>query len=159
MSKQNIVLNYYQKQSDAQMVIAELKKRHFTQFAMVYRKHDLTFDINRYCPMYLYLSVCSGITAIFCLITIKSYFNDSLSWSEMAIAIAGIFVAIGILISWCLSRTVSLKMIDRFKDRVTIGGMLIMVRTTRSAIPEVKSILQHANKKIDNDVTVLFDDL
>lgn len=151
MSTRNVALGFYQEHSTANHVIAELKKQNYSHFATIHRNRDHTLNINHHIPKCLLWAWYWGIFIIFCSIAL-TYYSD-IAWSNILIGISGIFIILGLCTYWCISRTISSKIIDRYKKCVIVDEILIIVLTKQKAVREVLTILR--NVKSGHPVTFL----
>ncbi len=154
MKKRNVALGFYQEPSTAKAVIAELERRHFSRYASIHRKHDHTLEINRFIPSSVFLAPFIVLCAIFSLYLLKLHQFIDLSWFDIWTGIAALTAATVLLSLWRFSRVLSSKVIKRFKNRVSVDEILIIIHVKPSEVRDVLSILRQV--KSGHPVTFLF---
>ncbi len=151
MMKKDIALGFYQEISTAQSVLAELKKRNFSRFATIYHKSDRSFEIRRHFPLsalFLPLFFIAGSLGLF-------FFKHLIPVDSFALtALIGISTILaGVFAFRCFSGLLDVRLIQRFKKRVVVGEILILVHVKEHDIREVLAILRQV--KSGHPVTFL----
>lgn len=153
MTIRNIALGFYQEQSTATAVISELERRHFSRYAAIHCKHDNSLEIYRYFLSSTIWAPLIGFVAIISLFLLKFYHFVEFPWNQVWITIAALSAITAIYTWWRLSRVLSSDIINRFKNRVLVNEILIIVQVKPSDVREVLSILR--NVKSGHPVTFL----
>lgn len=153
MEKRYIALGYYQELSTANAVFRELKKRHFSRFASVHHKRDNSIEINRYFPISALFVPFIGIIAIVCLILLKYFLLLSFSWLTILMGITTIFSTTGIYTFWRFSVVIDSDVVNRFKSRVIVDEILVIVQVSQTEVREVLATLRQV--KSGHPVTFL----
>lgn len=148
MKKWNIALGFYQELSTANAVLKELKCRNFSRFATIHHKHDRSFKINRYFPVYVLLIPLLGILAILCLLLLLN-----LSWQAIWITITALAATLGIYTCKHILGVIDSDLVNRFKNRVVIDEILVIVQVKQKDVREVLAILRQV--KSGHPVTFL----
>lgn len=153
MKKWNIALGYYQELPTAHAVISELKQRHFSRFATIHHKHDNTIEINRYFPLSTLVFPLLGFLALICLFLLKHFLILNLSWGILLLTAGMLLATTGIYTFWHFSGLIDLDVVNRFKNRVIVDEILIIVQVRQRDIRDVLSILRQV--KSGHPVTFL----
>ncbi|MBA3602754.1 MAG: protein ndvB [Parachlamydiaceae bacterium] len=138
MKKRNVALGFYQEISTANAVIKELKNHKFSRFALFRRRADHELDIKRNIPANLSYIFLAGIFSILIIVALK-YFLNIFSWAVTAAVIA----TLSFYAYYIFRKIISTETINRFKDRVIIDEILIVVEVGQFEVREVLSILRN----------------
>jgi len=153
MKKKNIALGFYQEFSTAQSVLTELKKRNFSLFATIHHKHDHNIEINRYFPFSALVISFIGAISIVCLILSKYFSIIDFSWLAVVTGVSTIIATVGIYTFRRFSELIDSNIINRFKNRVIVNEILIIVHVEDSHVREILGILREV--KSGHPVTFL----
>lgn len=141
MSKRNIALGFYQEQSTADAVVAKLKHGHFSRFATIHHRNDHHFEIKRYIPSSTYFIPIIAIVLSLCLLFLKYSTLLDISWTTLSIVLTALLITVGFYTKF-FSGVIDLEIVNRFKNRVLIDEILIIMEVNRLDVREVLTILR-----------------
>lgn len=153
MNKWNIALGIYQDPSTVHAVLLELKRRNLSRFATIHHKHDNSIEINRNASISALFPFFAGILIIICLALTKYYMFLSISWLSLSILMTLLFSALGIYSFLHFPGFISSDVVNRFKNRVLVDEIFVIVQVRQSDVREVLATLRQV--KSGHPVTFL----
>jgi hypothetical protein len=145
MKKWCTALGFYQEISTVQSVQEKLKQKKFTRIATIHHLHNDQVEINRYFPYSALVFPCLALFAAGFLTFLNYLSFINLSWPFFPILIAVLLATAGIYAFFHFTNLIHTKIIDRFKNRVMLDEILILVQVHQSDVREVLAILRQVS--------------
>lgn len=145
MKKWSTALGFYQEISTVQAVLSKLKQKNFSRVATIHHQHDDNFEVNRFFPLTALIFPSFALLAAICLALLNYFSFIDISWSILLIPIV-VLIALATIYTFShFSGLMDSSLINRFKHRVMIDEILVLVQVHQSEVREVLAILRQVS--------------